>query len=481
MSEGPWSGVVRHLRQVVAEADLADQELLTRFARGRDAAAFAALVRRHGSMVLGVCRRLLRDPHDADDAFQATFLALALHAGRVRRPGALAGWLYRVAYRVALAVRRGAGRVEQSAALDDVPGREDPVAEAAGRELAALVAAEVDRLPEPFRSAFLLCEAAGHSNAEAARLLGCAVGTVESRLTRARRRLRQALARHGLTPEGTAGVFGPASVTPELIRRTSESAALAETGRAAAGLVSAPVAALAEGAVRAMIPIKFKAMTAVLAVIVAGAGLGLVALAQPPAPTANFTPFTPALPAWSTWPAEIEEVFAKGELLRVSEKAVQLRPEHGLNTMTGHVDLDRNQPRVDYTQETTLMSVELPAGVAFTLDGKACQRTDLTAGMPAEVWVRKTEKGRAVIRVAAKYRDPVFVIAQPTDGWGVGLSVRVPGTKGPIFRLPMADRVRVATPEKLIPVEQLKPGMRVRLTMDAEQREIQAIDVLKDE
>src|SRR5262245_30846410 len=137
MSEGPWSGVVRHLRQVVAETDLADQELLTRFARGRDAAAFAALVRRHGSMVLGVCRRLLRDAHDADDAFQATFLALALHAGRVRRPAALAGWLYRVAYRVALAVRRGAGRVEPSAALDDVPGREDPVAEAAGRELAA--------------------------------------------------------------------------------------------------------------------------------------------------------------------------------------------------------------------------------------------------------------------------------------------------------------------------------------------------------
>jgi RNA polymerase sigma factor (sigma-70 family) len=479
MPHGSLPQLVRHLRRATAPGP-ADGDLLARFARQRDAAAFAELVRRHGPMVHGTCRRLLRDSHAAEDAWQATFLALALRAGSVRRPEALAGWLYRVACRVCLAARRAPDPGE---ALPDpamLPGPDDPAAEAARRELAALAAAEVERLPEPFRSAFVLCEAAGHSNAEAARLLGCAVGTVESRLTRARQRLRRALARRGVTPEALAGI-GPVAVSPELARRTAVAAAQVAAGQAAtAGLVAAPVAALAEGVVKSMSAFRFKTVATALAVVVTGASWCLLALAQPPGPPFLSAPSVAARPVPAVADG-VEEVFAKGELLAVTDQAVRLLPEHNWKTVVDRSSLDTDQPRVSYTNETTMMQVELPAGVAFTLDGKSCRRSDLIRGMPVEVWVRKTEKGRQVIRVAARYREPVFEIAEPMDGWGVALTLKVPGTKGPIIRLPTSDKVRVATPEKLIGVEQLKPGMRVRLTMSPDQREVQGIDVVKDE
>src|SRR5437868_5413023 len=108
MNQRSLPAIVQRLCRASAPAP-ADGELLARFARQRDAGAFAELARRYGPMVLGVCRRLLRDAHAAEDAWQATFLALALRANSVRRPEALAGWLYRVAYRVCLAARRGVG------------------------------------------------------------------------------------------------------------------------------------------------------------------------------------------------------------------------------------------------------------------------------------------------------------------------------------------------------------------------------------
>jgi RNA polymerase sigma factor (sigma-70 family) len=196
-------------------AESPDADLLMRFVATGDPAAFEALVRRHGPLVWGACRRRLRDAHAAEDAFQTTFLALARHAASVRRPAALGAWLHRVAVRCAGAVREGPAVMPASIpdTPDPTPG---PADVAAGNDLERLIDTEIDALPERLRRAFILCEVEQRTAASAAAVLGCPVGTVESRLTRARQRLRSRLAQKGvtagaLTGLGLAGIAVPAT------------------------------------------------------------------------------------------------------------------------------------------------------------------------------------------------------------------------------------------------------------------------------
>src|SRR4051794_11974087 len=167
-----------------------DAELAGRFARGGDPAAFELLLWRHGPMVWGLCRRVLGRSHDAEDAFQAAFLALARHAGSVGERGALAGWLYRVALHAALAARKARDRRSRrerlTAELPEGASEDDPARTAAARDLGRLVDEEISRLPDRLRLPFLLCEVQERSRASVAAELGCPVGTVESRLSRAR-------------------------------------------------------------------------------------------------------------------------------------------------------------------------------------------------------------------------------------------------------------------------------------------------------
>src|SRR5262245_36773723 len=186
---------VRHILRPDHPPGVTDSQLLDRFLSQRDEAAFELLVWRHGPMVLGVCRRVLQDAHDAEDAFQATFLTLARKGGSIGRRESLAGWLYTVAQRIALRARARQPRprsrerplpasvVEESAC--------DPSELLAWRELRPLLDAEVARLPEKYRDAFILCYIEGKTNEEAAEQLGCPKGTVLSRLSRARERLRK--------------------------------------------------------------------------------------------------------------------------------------------------------------------------------------------------------------------------------------------------------------------------------------------------
>src|SRR5262245_37029880 len=188
-------------RRASAADGITDAELLHRFARERDEAAFELLVWRHGGMVFGVCRRAVRDEQLAEDAFQAVFLVLARKAENVR--GNLGGWLFRVARRVSARALNRQPTVQAVVETCAAPTA-DPLERA---ELSALLDAEIARLPERLRRPVVLCYLGGRTTEDAARELGCPRGTVLSRLDTARKRLAERLTRRGVTlPAALAGV-----------------------------------------------------------------------------------------------------------------------------------------------------------------------------------------------------------------------------------------------------------------------------------
>jgi RNA polymerase sigma factor (sigma-70 family) len=248
-----------------------DGELVERFVATRDQAAFEALVWRHSGLVLGVCRRLLRHEQDVEDAFQATFLVLARKASAVGQRESVGSWLYKVAYRVALAARdRAAQPIAPVVPLvDSAPG---PGEAAAARELALALDAEVNRLPARYRIPIVLHHLEGRPYDEVARHLGCSRGTLATQLARGRDMLRRRLTRRGLTlaaglvSTGLFCVTPVAAAPPELV-----SATLTVVGRGGAG--AAQVAALAQGALRAMTMMKLEVVAGVaLAVFLAAVG-----------------------------------------------------------------------------------------------------------------------------------------------------------------------------------------------------------------
>jgi RND family efflux transporter MFP subunit len=262
-------------RTAAPPAAATDAHLLARWAVGRDEAAFELLVRRHGPMVLAVCRRALADPNDADDAFQATFLVLARKAGSVSRGEALAAWLHRVAVRAASRVRadrlRRTGREEGG--VEVLPGTPEP--DPAWAELSRVLDEEVDRLPARHRAAFVLCCLEGKTGEEAARVLGCPAGTVSSRLTRARERLRDRLARRGFAPATFAlaalAERAPAAPASALIDSTLRVALAFATGWPSPVPPARP-AAVAEGVIRTMILTKLRLVPALLVAGLLAAG-----------------------------------------------------------------------------------------------------------------------------------------------------------------------------------------------------------------
>jgi RNA polymerase sigma factor (sigma-70 family) len=289
MSTARLSTVTRYLQRV-AERDApsqSDQQLLDRFRRLRDEGAFAALVRRHGPMVLAVCRRVLRHAQDAEDVFQAAFLVLVRKADSIRQQASVGGWLYRVTYRLAVRARAGGCRRRElltdpsdlCATTADAPPRDPPL---------PALDEEVQRLPEPYRTAVVLCYVEGRTQAEAARLLITTPAAVNSRLKRARELLRRRLARRGVLLSATlGGVLGfgaaDAAVSAELARVTARAASRFAADPAACG-ASALAVNLARGALRAMTTTKLKLVSLValvLALLTAGA-LALPALGDDP-------------------------------------------------------------------------------------------------------------------------------------------------------------------------------------------------------
>jgi RNA polymerase sigma factor (sigma-70 family) len=200
MTTSQLSPVVEHLHAVVGlrGSERSDEELLRAFATGGDESAFAAIVRRYGRLVLGICRRALRHEQDAEDAFQATFLVLARNAASIRKGGSLPSWLHGVAFRVTAKAKQGAAR--RRALLDQAPrgAARLPPDELTWREVESALDEEVRRLPEIYATPFVLCCLQGLGRAEAARQLGVKEGTISSRLAHGRKRLQEALARRGV-------------------------------------------------------------------------------------------------------------------------------------------------------------------------------------------------------------------------------------------------------------------------------------------
>ena len=271
---------VRSLFAKLTDSPAADRDLLDRFRRTRDEAAFAVLVRRHGPMVWGVCRRIVGDTHAAEDAFQATFLVLVMRAADAGRRGELGGWLYGVAVRTALKARRTtrrlAARERTNADLPDPAARPEPVADwlpVLDEELAAL--AEKVRLP------VLLCDVQGMTLRAAADRLGVPVGTLSERLAKGRGTLAGRLARRGVGPAVVA--VGVVELPAGLAAATVQQAVLVACG----GVVAPAAFGLSYGVARAMWFTKLKGLAAVAAVAVVGAGTvgvgGWLAAADPPA------------------------------------------------------------------------------------------------------------------------------------------------------------------------------------------------------
>jgi RNA polymerase sigma factor (sigma-70 family) len=361
-----------------------DAQLLARFLACRDEAAFAALVRRHGPMVLGVCRRVLRHAQDAEDAFQAAFLVLARKAGSVLKGAAVGSWLYMVAYRTAQRARaRQARRQARERQVDEMP--HPPVQPEQAQDWLPLLDDELGRLPEKYRAPVVLCDLQGQSRREAARQLKVPDGTLSRRLAAGRRLLAERLSRRGVTLSGgalaaalSAGAAS-AQVAAPLVVATAKAAVFVAAGHLAA--VSTPVAVLTRGVLRAMFLSKLKVVAGVVLVVVA-LGAGGVAYRSADAQTVQ-----PPRRAEGKPQSEVEALRKEVELLRLNLLVIleKVRAQEAeLRTL-------RAQPKATTTGSGMVLG---------DFDGDGGLDLNLAAGQSRPDWVRQAESALKALRQA---------------------------------------------------------------------------------
>jgi RNA polymerase sigma factor (sigma-70 family) len=336
--------VLRHIQGLASASQLAaasDGELVARFAAGGEEAAFAALLRRHGPLVLAVCRHILGQEQDAEDAFQATFLLLARKAGSIRKKASVASWLHGVAYRLSVRTKAQRARWQANERRAASMRKTGPDLEAALREVQAALDGALEALPERYRAALVLCHLEGKSHLEACRALGCPLATLRSRLTRGRKLLRDHLVGRALSlPAGALAAVlvlgGDVRAVPgRLVGATLQAALRFAAGQAATGLVSANAAALAKGALRIMWMQKLVATALVLGGLVVAGALalpGLVAGAIEPSGRQAPEGRPPALlgRAGAPAPAPVEQ------LLKASGEVRKLRSAAGMAVFEGY-------------------------------------------------------------------------------------------------------------------------------------------------
>jgi len=377
MATAQIGNLLWHLRAIASRADgpvRTDGELLECFLARRDDDAFAALVRRHGPMVLGVCRRTLRNEADAEDAFQATFLVLARKAGTVRPRHLVGHWLYGVAYNTARKARLGDRRRrdrEHRAGCD----RASVTAATEPRDsIPELLDQELNRLPDRYRAAVVLCDLEGQPLQEAARRLDCPLGTVASRLARARDLLRRNLLRRGLTCAAIGAALAPAVVPTALRASTARAGTLFAAG--VTDSVPATVISLTEGVLQTMFVSKMKLVAAIvvaLGLVISGTG------------------------TWTT-PAQAEQPKPEKPVKKTDEKKPEkpapdkpAKPDAAKPPAFGgvvkSVDADKGSLTVEVTKGDNTSERTVPVGkdAKVLLDGKKANLSDLKPGFRVNI------------------------------------------------------------------------------------------------
>jgi RNA polymerase sigma factor (sigma-70 family) len=442
--------VLRAVRPRTAAPDLTDAELLARFRADRDEAAFALLVQRHGPMVLGVCHRVLGSRADAEDAFQATFVLLAVRAGAIRKAGSLGSWLHGVAARVALGARRSEARrrARERRSLDMAEDRDRPT----WAELSAILDEELGRLPDKYRAPVVLCYLEGKTNEQAAQELGCPKSSLAWRLGRARELLRERLTRRGVTLPA-AGLA--AALLDRAGAQSLPAALVLSAVRAAAGAGNVPprVAVLAAGAAGLARP---KATALVLA-LVAVAGIGGLTVAagggqgaggpdqkRPPSPPAadERRPSAPGPAAAGGW----------HHLELANWVATAVDPAGGTVSATTK----------RYEGGLTLSAVPVARDAVVLVDGVPGKLADVRPGMALSL--RLAGDGTAVTQLVAVVPKP----ARQNDTLeGVDLErrtirVRLVETNS-VVTLPVAEGAEVSMDGRPTRLDDLRPGCRVAL------------------
>jgi RNA polymerase sigma factor (sigma-70 family) len=348
---------LRYLRTLAARqatAMLSDQQLLQRFLHERSEASFAALVARHGPMVLSVCRRILQHAQDAEDAFQATFLVLARKANSIRKQTSLGSWLHGVAYHSAECLRAKTRRRVAHERRLSAPPPGEAMDDVTWRELRAALDEELRSLPEKYRAPLVLCYLEGRTQDEAARHLGWSKNTFRRRLESARNALGRRLTRRGITL--SAALTAPllidcaaqASLPPLLAAATVRAGLSSALGNKVSGIVSAQVVTLAEGATGTLLAKKASVVLILLVSLTLGIG-GLLAhravhsrsfAEAPVAPKAAPAPLPQSPPARSASKGEAIEI--KGRVLGPDGK-----PLAGAKVyVTTHTYKDKRDPKV---------------------------------------------------------------------------------------------------------------------------------------
>ncbi len=416
MATGQMSSVIPHMRRAALLQDgggMTDGQLLECFLARREEAAFAALVRRHGPMVLGVCRRVLKNTHDAEDAFQATFLVLVRKAASLLPREAVGNWLYGVAYHTALKARAATVRRRTKEAQVRHMARPEALTEDTCQDWQPLLDQELSRLPDKYREPVVLCDLEGMTRREAARQLGIPEGTLSGWLTTAHRRLAQRLARHGFTVSAgslaavlsqsaaSAGVPAPLAVS------TVKCAALLAAGQAAAGAISVKVAALTEGVLKAMLMTKLK-VTAAFLVVVGAAVMGGGALVHP-----GFADTSADRPVVATDQPRASQAEERQEA--ADDEAQQAR----------------QQPKGEPTVGGTLQGVDAAKNtVTVTTSNRATGKMDKTFEMAKDVVVLRD--GKAAKVSALKQGGRVSVKLSPDQKTAVSISETGKTQAGPL-------------------------------------------------
>ena len=449
---------LRQLRGLFAEGTvggLSDAQLLERFLNRGDAGTFEALVGRHGPMVLSVCRAILRDPHDAEDAFQATFLVLVRNGGAIRRRDALAGWLHEVAHRVAIRANSALARrrrlEKEVAEMAVATSTNGP---AARHDLLPALHEEIARLPEKFRLAVVHCDLEGMSQAQAAAQLHWSRRTLQLRLAEARARLKRRLARRGLAPSSaTLGVIllcEARAAVPQAWSEATVRAALATVNHAVTvGVVSATAQQLAQEVYKIMLLKKLTSASAALlaaGLIGWGASAALISLGQespqgasaPPVSTARPTAET-AVPRPKPGSADTAGTFpARGRVLDpdgkpVAGAGVYVRPYAEPRWSENDPMAARQKGRVASTDADGRFHFELDKGAS---DGSywrgvtGWHKAQIAVAAPgfAPAWVEAgdmVKRGEMALRLV---RDDVPVRGRVLDSQGrpvAGVVVRV--------------------------------------------------------